>query len=54
MRPKGITGHIKTAPYTQLFAILKKAMCDVIKVYVSYHVIFSMMCQCFIVVQFKK
>jgi len=51
---QGITGHIGTAPCTQFFAILKKAMCYAIKVYVSYQVIFSMMSQCFIVGQFRK
>jgi len=38
MRLKGITEHMGTAPYTQLFALLKKAMCYAIKVYVEYQV----------------
>jgi len=32
MRPKGITGNMGTAPYTQFFAILKKAMCYAVEV----------------------
>jgi len=51
---KGIIGHIGTAPFTQLFVILKNMMRYAIKVFVSYQVIISTMCQCFNLVQFDE
>jgi len=53
VRLKGITGHIGTAPFTQLFVVLKN-MSHAVKVIVSYQVIISTMFQCFNLVQFGE
>jgi len=49
-----MTGHIGTAPFTQLFVILKDMMRYAIKVIISYQVIISTMRQCFNLVQFGE
>ena len=53
VRLKGITGHTGTAPFTQLFVVLKN-MSHAVKVIVSYQVIISTMFQCFNLVQFGE